>query len=41
MDQQDIDVSHGMAALEPGVTLHYASAGAGDRTIVLLHGFSL
>jgi pimeloyl-ACP methyl ester carboxylesterase len=39
MDEQDVDISHGMAAVEPGVTLHYASAGVGDRTIVLLHGF--
>jgi pimeloyl-ACP methyl ester carboxylesterase len=39
MDRHDIDISHGMAALEPGVTLHYATAGAGERTIVLLHGF--
>jgi pimeloyl-ACP methyl ester carboxylesterase len=39
MDRQHIEIRHGMAALEPGVTLHYADAGAGDRTIVLLHGF--
>ena len=39
MDMRDIDIGHGMAAIEPGVTLHYATAGAGDRTIVLLHGF--
>jgi pimeloyl-ACP methyl ester carboxylesterase len=39
MDHQDIDISHGMAALESGVKLHYATAGAGDRTIVPLHGF--
>jgi pimeloyl-ACP methyl ester carboxylesterase len=39
MDEQDVDISHGMAAVGPGVTLHYASAGVGDRTIVQLHGF--
>jgi pimeloyl-ACP methyl ester carboxylesterase len=39
MDMRDIDIRHDMAAIEPGVTLHYATAGAGDRTIVLLHGF--
>jgi pimeloyl-ACP methyl ester carboxylesterase len=39
MDRQQIEIRHGMAYLEPGVTLHYADAGAGERTIVLLHGF--
>jgi pimeloyl-ACP methyl ester carboxylesterase len=39
MDRHHIEIRHGMAALEPGVTLHYAVAGAGERTIVLLHGF--
>jgi len=39
MDRQHIEIRHGMAALEPGVTLHYAEAGAGERTIALLHGF--
>ena len=39
MDRPDIEIRHGMAALEPGVTLHYAVAGTGERTIVLLHGF--
>ena len=28
-----------MAAIEPGLKLHYASAGEGERTAVLLHGF--
>lgn len=37
--EQDIDIRHGMAALEPGVSLHYVTAGTGDRTVVLLHGF--
>ena len=39
MEHEHIDLRHGMAAVAPGVTLHYVSAGAGDRTIVLLHGF--
>jgi pimeloyl-ACP methyl ester carboxylesterase len=30
---------HGMADVEPGVRLHYVTAGAGPRTAVLLHGF--
>ncbi len=33
------EISHGTAPIEPGVTLHYATAGEGERTIVLLHGF--
>jgi pimeloyl-ACP methyl ester carboxylesterase len=32
-------LTHGMAELEPGLRIHYATAGAGDRVIVLLHGF--
>ncbi|HEX7049063.1 MAG TPA: alpha/beta hydrolase [Longimicrobiales bacterium] len=31
--------THGMADIEPGLRLHYVTAGAGDRTVVLLHGF--
>src|SRR5438046_6415415 len=30
---------HGMADIEPGLRLHYVSAGKGERTIALLHGF--
>jgi hypothetical protein len=30
-------VTHGTAEVEPG--LHYATAGAGECTVVLLHGF--
>lgn len=32
-------LTHGMADVEPGLRLHYVSAGDGDRTLVLLHGF--
>ena len=30
---------HGMANIEPGLRLHFVTAGDGDRTAVLLHGF--
>ncbi|MET7638454.1 alpha/beta hydrolase [Streptomyces sp. NPDC005438] len=30
---------HGMAEIEPGLRLHYVTAGVGPRTVVLLHGF--
>ena len=33
------DVTHGMAEVEPGLRIHYVTAGDGPRTIVLLHGF--
>jgi pimeloyl-ACP methyl ester carboxylesterase len=39
MQPQQVELRHGMAAIEPGAAIHYVSAGAGDRTIVLLHGF--
>jgi pimeloyl-ACP methyl ester carboxylesterase len=32
-------LTHGMADIEPGLRLHFVSAGEGNRTIVLLHGF--
>jgi pimeloyl-ACP methyl ester carboxylesterase len=32
-------VVHAMADIEPGVRLHFVSAGEGARTAVLLHGF--
>lgn len=39
MDRPDIELHHGKAALEPDVSLHYVTAGDGDKTVVLLHGF--
>jgi pimeloyl-ACP methyl ester carboxylesterase len=35
----ETSVQHGMADVETGVRLHYVTAGAGERTVVLLHGF--
>lgn len=34
-----IGLTHQMADIEPGLRLHYVTAGAGPRAIVLLHGF--
>jgi pimeloyl-ACP methyl ester carboxylesterase len=31
--------THATATIEPGVTLHHVTAGSGNRTVVLLHGF--
>jgi pimeloyl-ACP methyl ester carboxylesterase len=32
-------MNHGMADIEPGLRIHYVTAGGGPRTMVLLHGF--
>jgi pimeloyl-ACP methyl ester carboxylesterase len=32
-------LTHKMALMTPDLRLHYVTAGEGDRTIVLLHGF--
>jgi pimeloyl-ACP methyl ester carboxylesterase len=38
-DTADLQVTHGTAELRQGVKMHYVEAGAGPRTIVLLHGY--
>lgn len=34
-----LNVTHGMADIEPQLRLHYVTAGEGKHTVVLLHGF--
>lgn len=38
-DKDPAGIAHGMAEVQPGLRLHFATAGQGPRTIVLLHGF--
>src|ERR1700753_707677 len=38
-DRKEMACSHGMAEVEPQLRMHYVTAGDGDRTVVLLHGF--
>jgi pimeloyl-ACP methyl ester carboxylesterase len=37
--EDSMDWTHGMADVEPGLRLHYVTAGVGPRVVVLLHGF--
>jgi pimeloyl-ACP methyl ester carboxylesterase len=40
MNEDDPELwTHGMAEVEPWLRLHYVTAGAGARVVVLLHGF--
>jgi pimeloyl-ACP methyl ester carboxylesterase len=37
--EQSLNLTHSMADIEPGLRLHYVTAGAGSRVVVLVHGF--
>jgi pimeloyl-ACP methyl ester carboxylesterase len=39
MIPHQLPLRHGMANIESGLRLHYVTAGEGDKTVVLLHGF--
>ena len=39
MHSNEAKTIHGKAVIGPDVSLHYVTAGTGDKTIVLLHGF--
>ena len=34
-----LEITHGMAVIDPSMRLHYVEAGSGEQTIVLIHGF--
>jgi pimeloyl-ACP methyl ester carboxylesterase len=38
-DHETMTFTHGMADIEPGLRLHFVTAGASERTVILLHGF--
>lgn len=38
-EETGASLQHAFAQIEPGVSIHYVSAGSGARTVVLLHGF--
>jgi pimeloyl-ACP methyl ester carboxylesterase len=38
-DESSVRLIHGTAIIAPDLRLHYVTAGSGERTIVLLHGF--
>lgn len=38
-ERVEVPVTSGSAELEPGLRLHYLTAGAGRRTMVLVHGY--
>lgn len=38
-DENRMKWTHAMADIEPGMRLHYVTAGEGERIMVLVHGF--